>query len=329
MKTVMKLPQLLVMCFALCVIPTSVALAASQSNTAVGYEALFSNTTANFNVAVGYLALPNNTTGPAAVAIGPGALFTNTTGPNNVAVGNQALYNNSTGGYNIAVGDFAGANLTTGDRNIHIGNEGVAGEAFTIRIGGAIPPFGPQTRTFIAGIRGITTTNADAIAVVIDSAGQLGTISSSKRFKEEIKPMDRSSEAILRLKPVTFHYKNDATGRPQFGLIAEEVAAVDPGLVVLDEHGEIYTVRYEAVNAMLLNEFLKEHCTVQDLKSIVAKQAATIAQQQKDFQSTAARQQEEIQTLTAGLKEQASQIKKVSAQIEVTKPAPQVVDTNQ
>ena len=112
---------------------------------------------------------------------------------------------------------------------------------------------------FIGQIRGVTTAQNNAIPVLIDSAGQLGTTSSSRRYKKEIKPMDQASEAILGLKPVTFHYKSDNTGTPQFGLIAEEVAEVNPDLVVRDEKGEIYTVRYEAVNAMLLNEFLKEH----------------------------------------------------------------------
>jgi uncharacterized coiled-coil protein SlyX len=142
---------------------------------------------------------------------------------------------------------------------------------------------------------------------VIDSAGQLGTQSSSRRFKHDIKPMDANSESLLALKPVTFHYKSDKTKRPEFGLIAEEVAEVNPDLVVLDEKGEIYTVRYDAVNAMLLNEFLKEHKTVQELKSNAAKQEATIARQQK-----------QIEALAAGLQ-------KVSAQLELNKLAPQTV----
>jgi trimeric autotransporter adhesin len=140
--------------------------------------------------------------------------------------------------------------------------------------------------------------------VLIDSAGQLGTISSSKRFKEDIKPMDVASESVLALKPVTFHYKTDTTGTPQFGLIAEEVAKVNPDLVVRDKEGKPYTVRYDQVNAMLLNEFLKEHHQVQDLKAIVAEQ------------------QEQIKALTAGLQ-------KVSAQLEVNKPSPQTILNNQ
>jgi uncharacterized coiled-coil protein SlyX len=153
---------------------------------------------------------------------------------------------------------------------------------------------------------------------VIDSYGQLGTASSSRRFKDEIKPMDQASAAILALKPVTFHYKSDGTGTPQFGLIAEEVAEVNPDLVVRDDKGEIYTVRYDAINAMLLNEFLKEHRKVEGLE-------VTVAHQQKDFEATIAQQQKEIRALTASLKEQGAQIQKVSAQIEVGKPAPQMV----
>src|SRR5207237_7583026 len=184
----------------------------------------------------------------------------------------------------------AGINLTSGNLNIDIGNNGVAAESNTMRIGTS----GSQTKTFVAGIRGVTTANANAVPVVMDSAGQLGTVSSSRRFKDEIKPMDNASEAILGLKPVTFHYKSDNQNTPPFGLIAEEVAKVNPDLVVCDDNGEIYTVRYEAVNAMLLNEFLKEHGQVQQL-------TATLAQQQKeiaDQQATAAQQQKQMDALT-------------------------------
>jgi hypothetical protein len=207
----------------------------------------------------------------------------------------------TTGNNNIGLGANAGVNLTTGSNNIDIGNGGVAGEANTIRIGGN------QTKAFIGGIRGRTTGNNNAVPVVIDSAGQLGTVSSSRRFKSEIKVMDNVSGAIHALKPVTFHYKTDTKGTPQFGLIAEEVAEVNPDLVVRDGNGEIYTVRYDAVNAMLLNEFLKEHRTVQE-------QGATIAELKK-----------EIAGLTATVKEQGAQIQKVSAQVELNKPAPSTV----
>src|SRR5258708_25782137 len=143
--------------------------------------------------------------------------------------------------------------------------------------------------------------------------------------------MDKASEAILALKPVTFRYKEeiDPKGIPQFGLVAEEVEKVNPDLVSRDRDGKPYTVRYEAVNAMLLNEFLKEHRTVQQLKSTVAKQEATIAQQQKDFRATAAQQQNEIKALAATVKDQAAQIQRVSAQVELSKPAPRTVLNNQ
>ena len=174
---------------------------------------------------------------------------------------------------------------------------------------------GLNNTCFIGNIRGVTTENGDAIPVLIDSAGQLGTASSSRRFKKEIKPMDQSSEAILSLKPVTFYYKNDKTNTPQFGLVAEDVAWVNPGLVVRDKNGEIYTVRYDAVNAMLLNEFLKEHRKVEQ-------QEATIAQLKENFQSQLAEQQQQIKALASGLE-------KVSAQLDASKPAPQTVLNNQ
>jgi len=157
---------------------------------------------------------------------------------------------------------------------------------------------------------------------VIDSAGQLGTVSSSRLFKNEIKPIDKASEAILALKPVTFQYKSDNTGTPQFGLIAEEVANMNPDLVVRDENGEIYTVRYDAVNAMLLNEFLKEHRKVEQQEATIVGLKSMVAQQQRDFQTTIAQQQKQIEALTAGLQ-------KVSAELELNKPVPEAVANNQ
>jgi hypothetical protein len=223
------------------------------------------------------------------------------------------------------LGVSAGANLTTGSNNIDIGNVGSAGESNTIRIGTA----GTQTRAFIAGIPGATI--ASGVGVIVGSNGQLGTVQSSERFKDQIKPMDKASEAILALQPVTFRYKHelDRDGIPQFGLVAEQVEKVNPDLVARDAEGKVYTVRYEAVNAMLLNEFLKEHRKVQEqqatitrLESKVAKQEAAAERQQKDFQATAARQQDQIEALTAGLQ-------KVSDQVELNKPAPQIVADNQ
>jgi hypothetical protein len=257
-------------------------------NTADGAFALFNNTTGSQNTANGEFAVFSNTTGALNTATGSNALQINTIGSGNTANGASALFNN-TGSNNTAVGVGAGSSLTTGDNNIEIGNSGVDGESDTIRIGSEF-----QTRTFIAAIRGVTTGIADAVNVVIDSNGQLGTMNSSRRFKGKIKPMESASESVLALKPVTFHYKNDTTQTPQFGLIAEEVAEVNPDLVVRDNKGEIYTVRYEAVNAMLLNEFLKEHCAVEELKK-------------------------QVEALTAGLQ-------KVSAHLEASKPAPQIVN---
>jgi trimeric autotransporter adhesin len=198
----------------------------------------------------------------------------------------------------------AGTNLTTGSNNIDIGNSGVGGESNTIRIGSV------QIRTFIKGISGVGVTGT---AVVVNSSGQLGTAPSSQRFKDDIKPMDKASEAILALKPVTFRYKPelDPENIPQFGLVAEEVEKVNPALVARDAKGQIYTVRYDAVNAMLLNEFLKEHKGFVEAQHKVEKLETTVA------------------TLVATVKEQAAQIQKVSAQLEVSKAAPQTVANNQ
>ena len=290
-------------------------------NTANGEFALDVNTTGNFNTANSFAALESNTTGSFNTANGISALFFNTTGNNNTADGDSALSNNKTGDNNIALGSFAGANLTDGNNNIDVGNAGVAGESNHIRIG----TVGTQKRAFIAGISGVTV--AGGVTVIIDANGQLGTVASSERFKTEIKPMDKASEAILALKPVTFHYKKelDPEGIPQFGLVAEQVEKVNPDLVARDDQGKVYTVRYDAVNAMLLNEFLKEHqkveeqeATITQLNSRLAKQEAIIAQQQKGMEA-----------VTARLKEQDSKIEKVSAQLEVNKPAPQMVGNNQ
>src|SRR5438876_1638593 len=293
----------------------------TKNNTAVGYQALFSNTTGSNLNAVGYQALVFNDGVPPQGSFnnahGNFALVNNTTGRENNAFGDSALADNVTGNFNTAIGDQAGSAIKK-NWNIDIGKDvfGDDDDAFVTRIGiSAIADTLHQKKCFIGGIRGVTTGVMDAVPVLIDSAGQLGVTSSSERFKHDIKPMDKTSEAILALKPVAFHYKSDTTNTPQFGLIAEQVAQVNPDLVVRDPDGQIYTVRYEAVNAMLLNEFLKEHRKVEELKN--------------DFQATVARQQKEIQALTAALKEQASQIQKVSAQLEVNKPAPQTVLNSQ
>src|SRR5882724_5199696 len=230
-------------------------------NTASGFQALLSNTSGVENTAVGVVALANNTTGRENTANGVNALRSNSTGNYNTAEGYGALFGNTTGSLNIAIGTDAGFNLTTGNNNIVIGANvlGNAGESGKIRIGKQ----GTQTATYIAGIYGKTVASGTKVGVMIDSTGKLGTVVSSARFKEAIKPMDKASEAILALTPVTFRYRHelDPDGVSQFGLIAEQVEKVNPDLVVRDEDGKVNTVRYEAVNAMLLNEFLKEHRT--------------------------------------------------------------------
>ena len=235
---------------------------------------------------------------------GGSALRFNTTGINNTATGALALFSNTTGSSNIALGLSAGANLTTGSNDIDIGNLSVAGESATIRIGS-----GNQTSTFIAGINGTAVTGT---GVVVSASGQLGAATSSARFKYKIKPMNKASEALFALKPVTFRYKKevDPEGVPQFGLVAEEVAKANPDLVVRDKNGEIYTVRYDAVNAMLLNEFLREHRKVQEHDAIIAQVKSNAAKQE----ATIARQQKQIEALTSGLQ-------KVSAQFAAASPS--------
>src|SRR5205823_604456 len=178
----------------------------------------------------------------------------------------DALLDANTANYNIAVGLGAGSSLVAGNNNIYIGNVGVGAESGSIRIGTSGNESQTQTKTFIAGIRGATVPTG--VAVIVGSNGRLGTTTSSGRFKEAIQPMDKTSEAILALKPVTFRYKHelDPDGIPQFGLVAEQVEKVNPELIVRDEDGKVNTVRYEAVNAMLLNEFLKEHRKVETLE---------------------------------------------------------------
>jgi hypothetical protein len=243
-----------------------------SANTAEGMDALSSNTTGAANTACGVEALLGNTTGNDNTADGVAALVNNTIGGFNTAIGFQALFHSKSGSNNIALGNSAGLNLTNGSNNIEIGAPGVAGEANTIRIGKS----GTQKKTFIAGIRGVTV--ASGVGVIVGTSGQVGAVVSSARFKEAIKPMDNASEAILALKPVTFRYKEelDPDGIPQFGLIAEDVEKVNPDLVARDEDGQISTVRYEAVNAMLLNEFLKEHHKVEQQQAIIDHQQEQI-----------------------------------------------------
>jgi hypothetical protein len=287
-----------------------------SNNAAFGFQALYDNTRGSGNTAVGCQALESNTTGSRNTATGIGALEENTAGNLNTANGFNALYY-STGSNNIGLGANGGVYLTTGSHNIDIGNSGIPSDTGKIRIGTQ----GVQTGTFIAGIYGVAVTGS---SVVVNSGGKLGVSTSSVRFKEQIKPMEKASEAILALKPVTFHYKEelDPNRVPQFGLVAEEVAAVNPDLVARDAKGEVYTVRHEAINAMLLNEFLKAHRKVEAQQRRIENQEATITQLKRDFGAT-------IAQLTAQLKEQAAQIQKVSGQLELSKPAPQMVANKQ
>jgi hypothetical protein len=228
---------------------------AGNENTAIGEQALYFNTTGIDNTAVGLGALFRNTTGNFNAANGEYALGNNTTGSANTAIGSLALGNNTTGSNNIAIGGSAASNVSSGNsNNIHIGSLGVAGDNGAIRIGGY--PVA-QTSFFAVGIRGVTTTNNDAIPVMIDSAGQLGTTSSSRRFKEDIEDMGAASHDLMRLRPVTYRYKQpfaDGSKPIQYGLIAEEVAEVYPDLVAHSADGQIETVKYQVLDSMLLNE---------------------------------------------------------------------------
>jgi trimeric autotransporter adhesin len=270
----------------------------ASGNVAVGFQALKANSTSGFpqsdgtNNAIGYQALVSNVSGDDNQAFGFQALLLNTGSFNN-AFGWEALRNLSSGNLNTAIGDGAGRNLTTGTGNVYIGASqgGVAVESDT---------------TYI---RNVFNSVATARAVYVNSNNKIGTLLSTRRVKDDIKPMDKASEVILALKPVTFRFKKEIepNGAIQFGLIAEEVEQVDPDLIIRDAQGKPESVRYEQINAMLLNEFLKEHKKVQELE-------ATVAQQQKGMEA-----------LVTQVKEQAAQIQKVSAQVETIKPAPKVV----
>ena len=256
-------------------------------NTAEGQNALFSLGSGGFNTAGGWLWLESVTTGNH-TAVGREALLNNTTGESNVAIGRGALSNSTIGVSNLALGIDAGNQVTTASNVIAIGH--TAAEV--------------SNTTWIDNVYNVTTQSGLTAPVIVFNTGQLGTLASSERFRKDITTMEKAREAILSFRPVTFHYRTDATNTPQFCLVAEEVAKVNPALVLPDWEGKPYTVRYEAVNAMLLNEFLKEHKTVQE-------QGATIA-----------RLQNQIEALTEGLR-------KVNAQIESNKAAPQVVVNDQ
>ena len=295
---------------------TAVGGGPGQTNSGLFPAALGSNTTGTNNTAVGgadfgdFGPLGSNTTGTNNTAVGASALELNTMGLNNTAVGKDALIG-STGDNNVALGKGAGSGVTSGSSNTAVGasaGSNVITANNVICIGADVGGADVPNSCFIDSIRGKTTINNDAIPVLIDSAGQLGTASSSRRFKTDIKPIDNTSESILALKPVSFRYKIHKDTTPNFGLIAEDVAKVNPDLVIYDADRKPYTVRYDAVNAMLLNEFLKEH------------------RKNEEQEKTIAELKSGMTVLAATVKEQAAQIQKVSAQLEASKPAPQVVN---
>ncbi|HLW35831.1 MAG TPA: tail fiber domain-containing protein [Chthoniobacterales bacterium] len=261
-------------------------------NTATGCLSLASNKTGYDNTATGSEALSNNIIGAENVANGSQALFYST-GDNNTAIGSYALMS-TTGGYNIALGFNAGVNLKTGNSNIDIGNTGfvaTANESHTIRIGTKQSAqnigLGEQNATFIAGIWNLNVANSSP--VYIDPNGQLSAPGSSNRFKKDILAMGEGSNLIFALNPVTFHYKGDNTNMPQFGLVAEEVEKADKDLIIRDADGKPYGVRYDAVNAMLLNEFLKEHKKVQQLETALAAVNKRLAEQDAKIEKVNAR----------------------------------------
>jgi trimeric autotransporter adhesin len=328
-------------------------------NTGVGYSALTNNTTGEYNTGVGESALSSNTTGGFNTGVGETALANNTTGEKNTAVGLGTMVFNTTGGANTAVG-FHAMFVTNGHNSAAVGSEALSGNggngntamgrralfgtggsnntalgfdaaanvttaSNVICLGANVTGNNVDNSCYIGNIFGATSSNG--VGVFVNSNGRLGTMTSSRRFKEEIRPMEQASETLFALKPVTFRYKKEIDpegpqGKSQFGLVAEDVENVNPDLVVRDPEGKPYSVRYEQINAMLLNEFLKEHKTMQQLNSTVQKQQEIMAEQQKSFESKLAEQEKRIQVLMSGLH-------KVSAQVEVSKAGPRMaVDTD-
>lgn len=261
-------------------------------NTGIGGQVLYSNTTGYSNTASGFDALYTNTTGYGNTANGNNTLISNNTGNFNTASGNNALYNNSTGSYNtafgagalygstgntnVAIGINAGSNLTTGNNNIYIGGSvqpAASSEYNTTRIGNSI------SSVFISGVYGSTV--ASGSAVFVNSSGQLGTITSSRRYKEDIREMGDATDGLMKLRPVTFYYKREYDKGPrllQYGLIAEEVEEVYPGLVQYNKKGEPNTVYYQFVNAMLLNEVQKQHRRIEEHAELITLQGEMIRQ---------------------------------------------------
>jgi hypothetical protein len=290
------------------------SLTSGTYNTAVGFDALSDNSTALFNTAIGSDALATNNVGGGNTAAGSEALTNNTSGSSNTAVGNDALLANTTGSNNTAEGVNALDHNISGNGNVALGfgaGENVTTANNVICIGASMPGANTSNTCFIGNIFGVTSSGG--ANVLVNSNGKLGTVPSSRRFKDGIKPMDQASEALFALKPVTFYYKKeiDPSGISQFGLVAEDVEKVNPDLVVRDNERKPYSVRYDQVNAMLLNEFLKEHKAFVEEQHKVEKLEATVT------------------NLMATVKGQAAQIQKVSAQLELNKPASQTVLNNQ
>jgi len=307
-------------------------------NTATGVNALVHNTTGSSNTASGVNTLFHNTTGFQNAATGVQSLFSNTTGFHNTAAGFQALFSNTTGNHNTADGDNALVHTTTGILNTAIGahalDQNVTGSSnvalgfqagLTITGSGNVcigeNILGLTGESNVTRIRNIgSTAQANGVFVTVGAGGKLGFQVSSRRYKDDIKPMDKASEALFALKPVSFRYKQeiDPARSPDFGLIAEDVAIVNPDLVARDEDGKIVTVRYQAVYAMLLNEFLKAQSKVQEQEAVIAQVKSNAAKQE----ATIARQQKQIEALTEGLQ-------KVSAQLEAGKTSPRIVLNDQ
>jgi len=316
-----------------------------SNNVATGFQALNSNATGDYNTANGFQALFSNTTGTANVATGPGTLFHNVDGGGNTGTGaNFVLFNNTHGGGNTATGDFtlannidgnfntadgwaALSNNTSGGSNTAIGwnaGQGVSTASNVICVGANVLGADVSDSCYIGNIHGATIDPATAAAVGVDSTGKLGTVASSRRFKHDIKPMDDASEAILALRPVTFHYKSDTKNTPCFGLVAEDVAQVNPDLVLRNKDGEILSVRYDQVNAMLLNEFLKEH------KAFIEEQRKVEQQDRKlqEQEATIGQLTKQVETVVARLREHDSEIQRVNNQLQVNSSVTHVIADN-
>lgn len=239
--------------------------AGGSANTAVGGQALL-NDFGDDNTAVGFSALWTNNIGVSNTAVGVSSLYNNGGGSFNVGIGQNALYNMTSGASNIAIGYEAGYQLTTGNNNIYIGSQGAASDGGVIRIGAS----GSQASTYVAGISGVNVTGA---TVVVNSSGQLGVATSSVRFKEDVEDMGGASDGLMLLRPVTFRYKQpleNGTKPLQYGLVAEEVAKIYPGLAVYDSDGKIISIQFHELPALLLNELQKQHKTIEDLRARIA-----------------------------------------------------------